>query len=56
MVDLSALESGPIDLLPEESASFVMAITSGTSVPIELVLRWLDSTGEHEREVRLTLP
>lgn len=53
-IDLTALDQ-PIDLLPGEQARFLMSITLGVALPIEIVLHWIDSRGEQQREMRLTL-
>jgi hypothetical protein len=52
-IDLNALESDPIELLPSESARFLMAITLGAPNPVELIVVWLDSRGEQVLEMPL---
>lgn len=51
----SALEDGPVELLPGEELAIIAALTFGTTLPLEVHLRWVDGRGEQARVQVVTL-
>jgi hypothetical protein len=46
----TGLEGGPIDLLPGEEHRMPAALAMQTERPVRVLVRWIDSRGEQERE------
>jgi hypothetical protein len=52
----TGLDDSPIDLLPDEEYPMVIALSAGVAWPMDVLLTWVDSRGEQERNQAIGSP